>query len=288
MKPMRNRKAFTLIELLVVIAIIAILAAILFPVFAQAKMAAKRTAALSNAKQLATANLMYMNDWDDALVKTYFGFPSYPTCDWGNNGGAQWYSWRHSLAPYHKSKALLQDNTNPFFSEQYWVDQPWLGVGQPQPRYATNFAVNTMLIGFANGWCGGPWTPPGLDSLSTVDDVAGTIIMLPSRAQWTDLKPEFLSTDAEKPWWCITPVGGSSAVCPAGDNGPFHAVGKQVAWVWADGHVKTKNAIATMNVSDPVKDDWGASLYGIDPNTNTHYTQADRQHWVDTAWGEYR
>ena len=61
---MRNR-AFTLIELLVVIAIIAILAAILFPVFAQAKEAAKKTAALSNAKQLGTGMMLYSTDYDD-------------------------------------------------------------------------------------------------------------------------------------------------------------------------------------------------------------------------------
>jgi prepilin-type N-terminal cleavage/methylation domain-containing protein len=59
------KKAFTLIELLVVIAIIAILAAILFPVFAQAKEAAKRTAALSQAKQTGTALILYLSDNDD-------------------------------------------------------------------------------------------------------------------------------------------------------------------------------------------------------------------------------
>src|SRR5580693_496270 len=58
-------KAFTLIELLVVIAIIAILAAILFPVFAQAKEAAKRTSCLSNTQQIDLGMLMYMNDYDD-------------------------------------------------------------------------------------------------------------------------------------------------------------------------------------------------------------------------------
>jgi prepilin-type N-terminal cleavage/methylation domain-containing protein/prepilin-type processing-associated H-X9-DG protein len=63
-----NRWAFTLIELLVVIAIIAILAAILFPVFAQAKAAAKKTADLSNFKQIGTAIVMYANDNDDRTM----------------------------------------------------------------------------------------------------------------------------------------------------------------------------------------------------------------------------
>lgn len=61
------RKAFTLIELLVVIAIIAILAAILFPVFAQAKVAAKKTQSLSNLKQMMTATTMYLSDYDDVM-----------------------------------------------------------------------------------------------------------------------------------------------------------------------------------------------------------------------------
>jgi len=61
------KKAFTLIELLVVIAIIAILAAILFPVFAQAKLAAKKTADLSNLKQTGLASIMYGNDYDDEM-----------------------------------------------------------------------------------------------------------------------------------------------------------------------------------------------------------------------------
>ncbi len=61
---MRSR-AFTLIELLVVIAIIAILAAILFPVFAQAKAAAKKTSCLSNQRQLGIALSMYMSDYDE-------------------------------------------------------------------------------------------------------------------------------------------------------------------------------------------------------------------------------
>jgi len=66
------KRAFTLIELLVVIAIIAILAAILFPVFAQAKAAAKKTAALSGAKQQGLAVVMYSGDYDDNSPTSYW------------------------------------------------------------------------------------------------------------------------------------------------------------------------------------------------------------------------
>lgn len=70
---MQRCRAFTLIELLVVIAIIAILAAILFPVFAQAKVAAKKTAEIAHVKQFGTAHMMYMADYDDtfALARTH-------------------------------------------------------------------------------------------------------------------------------------------------------------------------------------------------------------------------
>ena len=61
------KKGFTLIELLVVIAIIAILAAILFPVFAQAREKARQTSCLSNMKQLGTATQLYMDDYDETF-----------------------------------------------------------------------------------------------------------------------------------------------------------------------------------------------------------------------------
>jgi len=70
------RKAFTLIELLVVIAIIAILAAILFPVFAQAKEAAKKSQAISNLKQIGTAFNIYMGDYDDLLPLAWLQRPT--------------------------------------------------------------------------------------------------------------------------------------------------------------------------------------------------------------------
>lgn len=78
--PIRSRLAFTLIELLVVIAIIAILAAILFPVFAQARAKARQTACLSNMKQMGTALLMYGQDYEGGFPtwSEFYHHVSYP------------------------------------------------------------------------------------------------------------------------------------------------------------------------------------------------------------------
>ena len=75
---MKRNKGFTLIELLVVIAIIAILAAILFPVFAQARESARMTSCLSNCKQFALAQLMYAQDYDETIVPWRNSFRSDP------------------------------------------------------------------------------------------------------------------------------------------------------------------------------------------------------------------
>ncbi len=103
------KKAFTLIELLVVIAIIAILAAILFPVFAQAKAAAKKTASLSNVKQNMLGLLMYNGDNDDLFA---------PVVSWSGPapaffGGTPYQPWSWLVLPYMKSTDILQDPQAP-------------------------------------------------------------------------------------------------------------------------------------------------------------------------------
>ena len=94
-----TRKAFTLIELLVVIAIIAILAAILFPVFAQAKDAAKKTQSISNMKQIGTSVLMYAADYDDNLSQS-----AYPVI---TVAGIKITSVYDNLQPYMKNVNIL-------------------------------------------------------------------------------------------------------------------------------------------------------------------------------------
>ena len=71
---MQSRRGFTLIELLVVIAIIAILAAILFPVFARAREKARQTSCLSNVKQIALGFLMYAQDYDEVMAPRYYRY----------------------------------------------------------------------------------------------------------------------------------------------------------------------------------------------------------------------
>lgn len=97
------RKAFTLIELLVVIAIIAILAAILFPVFAQAKEAAKKTACLSNNKNVATALYLYAGDSDDTLCQTSWQSTGTGLAQPFNPAGKYQIHWTYLLQPYIKN-----------------------------------------------------------------------------------------------------------------------------------------------------------------------------------------
>ena len=79
-----NRRGFTLIELLVVIAIIAILAAILFPVFAKAREKARQTSCLSNTKQLGLSAMMYCQDYDETYSVHRCDNEGYPGCQWND------------------------------------------------------------------------------------------------------------------------------------------------------------------------------------------------------------
>jgi prepilin-type N-terminal cleavage/methylation domain-containing protein/prepilin-type processing-associated H-X9-DG protein len=129
--PGANR-AFTLIELLVVIAIIAILAAILFPVFAQAREKARQTSCLSNLKQLGTSIMMYTQDYDE----------TFPLGQQDNWTGA----WPTAVQPYVKSINVFRCPSDGNFSlppnKASWLDTNWAGV-------PISYAANGMI-----GWDG--------------------------------------------------------------------------------------------------------------------------------------
>ena len=134
---------FTLIELLVVIAIIAILAAILFPVFAQAKVAAKKTSEISNFKQVGTATALYLSDNDD----------SYMLSNSGSIGGIGWGYGPpdtvpgQQMFPYVKNTRIHVDPMDPWQSEEQRIkDQiPYMTLQNPPIPNATERMYAMMV-----------------------------------------------------------------------------------------------------------------------------------------------
>jgi prepilin-type N-terminal cleavage/methylation domain-containing protein len=120
----KQRSGFTLIELLIVIAIIAILAAILFPVFAQARKSARSTAAISNLKQIGLASVMYAQDYDGGMVLT----------DYTNTSTVAPPTWSTLLQPYAKNLQIMWDPSRP--------DKVGQNFGGYAPDLLTTIAIN--------------------------------------------------------------------------------------------------------------------------------------------------
>lgn len=145
------RRAFTLIELLVVIAIIAILAAILFPVFARAKAAAKKTACISNLSQIGKAIGLYMIDSDDVFPHALDPSDRFASNIW--NGSPEWQAripympmMHEALQPYVKSKEVFQC---PGDSGTYVLDnhypEPFLCSPSMYKTYGTSYLFRTEI-----------------------------------------------------------------------------------------------------------------------------------------------
>ncbi|HWD37451.1 MAG TPA: prepilin-type N-terminal cleavage/methylation domain-containing protein [Fimbriimonas sp.] len=146
-----KRRGFTLIELLVVIAIIAILAAILFPVFAQAKAAAKATSDLSNQKQLTLGVLMYANDYEDVL-------PDANSTDGDSNTFSR--TWVQKTTPYIKSLAIFQ---SPLDSKHDAAYASWAASFSPD-NFKNAIGISYAPNGYAHSDGSAGFTSVGTDS----------------------------------------------------------------------------------------------------------------------------
>jgi prepilin-type N-terminal cleavage/methylation domain-containing protein/prepilin-type processing-associated H-X9-DG protein len=178
-----NNRAFTLIELLVVIAIIAILAAILFPVFAQAKTAAKRTSELSNTKQVALGSLIYAGDSDDVFVTSSVYYPG--PGGWGDTSRAGECYWAAKLSPYLKSQGLLRSALD---SKTGYNDfaGPWLSfasnslMGGATSSYDGKDNSQLGVIGIVqDDWQKDGWFKGGSISATAATNPADTIMFAP-------------------------------------------------------------------------------------------------------------
>ncbi|MBC7805071.1 MAG: DUF1559 domain-containing protein [Akkermansiaceae bacterium] len=155
---LRNRAAFTLIELLVVIAIIAILAAILFPVFAQAREKARQTTCLSNEKQIGLAAIQYVQDYDEV----------YPPADAQGAGFAS--DWTGLVQPYIKNGTAYTSNAGAFACPSFPRDE------------TTAFKVLDNVFGYMEGTA--PDITPRVFSLADMTEPANKIMLFEAGSNW--------------------------------------------------------------------------------------------------------
>ena len=156
-------KGFTLIELLVVIAIIAILAAILFPVFARARENARRSSCTSNMKQIGLGIIQYTQDYDEKYppVNSNMGLPTLPAYP----GPNQYVGWGDEIQPYLKSAQIMQcpSESSPF------SDNPASGGAAGTPGYS-DYYMNSLLQQVASG------SPQGGISQAAIAQVSSTVM----------------------------------------------------------------------------------------------------------------
>ena len=208
------KKAFTLIELLVVIAIIAILAAILFPVFAQAKQAAKKASDLSNIKQLGTAVLIYVNDYDDHYMFSAM-FPQSAGTTYGDM-----YRWSSTVVvgPYLKNTDILLSPLDSSYAPDatgYFSYIPPTAPRVMKPISYMSNSLSTDLLG-ANSL----YFPAG------VTDYRGPIApgsyFDRASGSYDPKTPSVSATEATNPSTLIVFTGGSI------EEGHYSGCGKQV------------------------------------------------------------
>lgn len=229
--PNRQTKlGFTLIELLVVIAIIAILAAILFPVFAQAKRAAKKAACISNSKQIGLATMMYANDYDDMVVP----YQVVGQCPWPDICGtnAVTLGFLYMLQPYSKSNLYSQcpeaKPVNRAAGERFWREGR-LGYGLAYPLGETGIGSIPQVLSMS------AFSEPASRALAMDIESSG-----PSSRPLYDANGIYMNY-ATTPFISTAYASGWNAPLPWNWHSRPSArhAGGQLVVIFLDGHVQT-------------------------------------------------
>jgi prepilin-type N-terminal cleavage/methylation domain-containing protein/prepilin-type processing-associated H-X9-DG protein len=269
MKP-RTRQAFTLIELLVVIAIIAILAAILFPVFAQAREKARAITCISNMRQMSNAVAMFTQDHDEYLPKGFFN----DQADAGSPWNQPWnWGWEEDLYPYLKSHGVYRcpddaSNTIRQYPDSNGVDHPgnWC---TNSPEAADCFYAS-YRYNIANQ-PDGPWTAL---KLSGLDQPAAAIVIaesMPAGGNWNIISTgEALNDDGYVCNNYVVNTAFDRHGAAASRTDPTKFGNGSANYVFADGHAKSLTWSQTWQRIGPnVTPSWS----GATPLTPTMWRQ---------------
>lgn len=228
---MKRKNGFTLIELLVVIAIIAILAAILFPVFAQAREKARATQCLSNIRQLATSFMMYKGDWDDTWPTSIDAdteiWPEYYNGHFGVTGDrvpgwAKEKSYMAQLLPYVKNNKIFGCPSDGSVVDTNFV------MGKKYTSYAYRYCFSMIRWGRVLAAGGGaPYTDADMSKPS----------------QWFILN-EYIPTHDKRSDKVDKPAPGG-----ADDPNWYWNADAKVNLAFADGHAKVHTRGQAMDVN---------------------------------------
>ena len=274
----RGRSGFTLIELLVVIAIIAILAAILFPVFAQAREKARQSSCMSNLKQVAISLNMYTQDYDEK-------FPlAHVEGRWENSG------WILAIAPYLKNYGVLRCTSDPLDPREPWEGESLSYAANSYYTNGTNQFKGVLGMSFDYDGDGRPdptaWvSPPNSRSLAGVTRTAETIMVAEKydadvfqNTGWMGNRSGLGATQmiyGMGNFWGpgLIPDGGIPGIparrnganprpYPEGPNGAVTAKHSEMSnFAFVDGHVKAMKPIQTNpdGLNRPLDNMWDAT-----------------------------
>ena len=247
--------AFTLIELLIVIAIVALLAAILFPVFGLARENARRSTCLSNEKQIGLGLIQYSQDYDGTYVSAWYGPVSQPTGHNGYDGSdptQNLYKWMDCIYPYVKNQDVFDCPDDPNLKTDYYVYYKYLPA-QSSSNYGS-YGLNSAYY-----TPGDPYIPPESVYNGSADtySVYDSEVAVPANTVWMmDINNSALNFGWTTP---STQPGGANVTSPAitpGEPRTFSTTVERhldtTAVLYCDGHAKALKFEAVCAVTNHI------------------------------------